>query len=532
MDDMMFRIVACLVTTSLFCIATIKLLGAMQQANYKNQTFWRWLKRKDNLYFNRLTLLSLCLLFSSAVTSLCFSFLGKRMALLLSALPFLGLIFIFGIVDEKFAFKVPMKCTRRFKRLFVAYIFVTACISYGFIAILWMLSRLNGSALYGLIAFIPYAAMPVLLPVFLCLANAVMGIFENAKNKKFVERAGQVLDECSMIKVAVVGSYGKTSVKNILKTLLCEKYETVETPESYNTPIGIAKTVFSDAWQNKKVFIAEMGARKRGDIEELCQLVKPDYAIFTGVCEQHIETFGSIENVYQEKSRILTHTKKVVVCGESLKQWLGNDVSNNVQFSGKLQVKDVQFYAKETHCIFVLEGKEIAVKTKLLGKAAIENMRMAALLAYEMGLTAEEIERGLAKIKPIPHRLQLLESGGVYILDDGYNANPCGAKEALEALSRFEGKKWVITPGIIECGVLEECVNAQLGENIANSGADRLVLVGETLINAVKVGYQSADGDMKKLSVVKTLSEAQMLLAQEAQAGDCVLFLNDLPDVY
>jgi hypothetical protein len=106
------------------------------------------------------------------------------------------------------------------------------------------------------------------------------------------------------------------------------------------------------------------------------------------------------------------------------------------------------------------------------------------------------------------------------------------AKEALEALGRFEGRKWVITPGIIECGILEECVNAELGQNIATSGADKIILVGETLINAVKEGYQTANGDMKKLTVVKTLAQAQQLLGQEVQTGDCVLFLNDLPDVY
>lgn len=532
MDDIMLRIVACLVTTGLFCISTEKLLGAMQQSNYKNKTFWRWLRRKDNLYCNRLVLLVLCLLLSSSVTALCFSFLGKREALLLSSLPFLGLSLIFGVVDEKFALKVPVKRTGRWGRLFAVYVFVTACVSYTFIAVLWMLSKLNGSTLYAYIAFAPYAVMPLLLPIFLCLANAITGIFENARNKKFVKRAGQVLDESSILRVAVVGSYGKTSVKNILKTILSERYKTIETPESYNTPIGIAKTVFSPAFDGKEVFIAEMGARKKGDIEELCRLVNPDYAIFTGVCEQHIETFGSVENVFEEKSKVIKYTKHTVVCGDSLKAWLQNSATEKVGFALEVQTKDVCFSAKETQCTLLLDGAEIHVKTKLLGKAALENMCLAAMLAHKMGLTAEEIERGLSKVKPIPHRLQLLENGGVYILDDGYNSNPRGAKEALEALGRFEGRKWVITPGIIECGILEECVNAELGQNIATSGADKIILVGETLINAVKEGYQTANGDMKKLTVVKTLAQAQQLLGQEVQTGDCVLFLNDLPDVY
>lgn len=531
MSDVIVRVIACLTTTCLFCVSTAKLTGAMQQSNYRNRTFLRWLRRKDNLYFNRLTVLMLCLLLSASVTALCFSFLGKREALLLSALPFLGLSLLFGIADGKFAFKIPVRRTGRLKRLFVAYVFVTACVSYCLIALLWFLSELNGSTLYALIAFAPYAVMPILLPWLLCLANAVTGIFENARNKKFVKRARQVLDESKIIRVAIVGSYGKTSVKNILKTVLSEKYAVVETPQSYNTPMGIAKTVFSDAWQGKEVFLAEMGARKSGDIAELCALVQPDYAVFTGVCEQHIETFGSVDDVFAEKNRVTDYTKRLVVCGEALKAWQKADAAK-VAYASDVQVKNVQFFAKETACVFVLDGKEIRVQTKLLGKAALENMRVAALLAYKMGLTTEEIERGLAKVTPVPHRLQLSESNGVCILDDGYNANPIGAKEALDALSRFDGGKWVVTPGIIECGVLEESVNKRLGEQIAQCGATRVLLIGETLVGVVKTGYLDAGGEPKTLTVVPTLDEAREILREEVQTGDCVLFLNDLPDVY
>ena len=147
-------------------------------------------------------------------------------------------------------------------------------------------------------------------------------------------------------------------------------------------------------------------------------------------------------------------------------------------------------------------------------------------------MSVEEIASGIEKLEPVPHRLQLLKSGGAYILDDGYNANIVGAKEAIDALCRFEGGKCVVTPGIVECGVLEQKINGELGELIAKAGLDKTVLVGETLVGAVKAGYLQAGGDESKLLIVKTLEKAKEVLAQWLQAGDCVLFLNDLPDVY
>jgi UDP-N-acetylmuramoyl-tripeptide--D-alanyl-D-alanine ligase len=136
------------------------------------------------------------------------------------------------------------------------------------------------------------------------------------------------------------------------------------------------------------------------------------------------------------------------------------------------------------------------------------------------------------KLQPIPHRLQLMQSGGVYILDDGYNCNPKGAEEALAALNRFSGKKCLVTPGIVECGVLEEKINETLGRQIAQANLDKVILVGDTLVGAVKSGYTAAGGEATKLSVVKTLDLAQEELSKWIKAGDCVLFMNDLPDVY
>ena len=205
-----------------------------------------------------------------------------------------------------------------------------------------------------------------------------MGVFENARNKKFVKRAGQVLDEKKIVRIGIVGSYGKTSVKNILQTILSEKYKVVATPLSYNTPIGIAKTVALPEFENAEILIAEMGARKKGDIAELCEIVKPDFAIFTGVCEQHIQTFGSVENVFAEKSEIIK-SGAFVVCGENLKARVEEAfekeyIDEAVAFAGSSQVEAVQFLPTQTKFVLRLGEEKIGVSTRLLGRAAVENI--------------------------------------------------------------------------------------------------------------------------------------------------------------
>ena len=532
MVEHVLRGVAAVVTACLFCASTQKAVGALQQSGYKNGAFLRWLGKKNNLYFNRLAVFALCLALTSAICSLCFSFLGERWALVCAAVPFLGLSLLFYWVDNRFTLKVPFTRTGRFNRLLVGYTILTAAAGFGFLSLLGWLKKVNGSELYGLIAYAPYAIMPVALPLLLSLTNLIFGVFENARNKQFVKRAGQVLDETQIVRIGIVGSYGKTSVKNILATMLSQKYSVVATPESYNTPIGIAKTVFADEFTGKQIFIAELGARKAGDIAELCGLVKPDYAIFTGVCAQHIQSFGSLQNAWAEKSEILKCGAKKVICGESLRQRIETDFANENCVAYAEQVKDLSMQATSTEFTLCVGDKALSVSTKLLGGAAVENIALAARLCQELGMTAEEIGAGLAKLQPIPHRLQLIESGGAYILDDGYNCNVVGAKEALAALGRFEGRKCVVTPGIVECGVLEEELNGELGAEIAKLAPDKVLLVGETLVGVVKDGYKNAGGDEKNLSVVKDLKGAQTALGEWIEKGDAVLFLNDLPDVY
>ena len=188
MIESLIRMIASIAIATLFCAMTEKAVGAMQQSGYKNATFLRWLKRKDNMFYNRLSVLALCLVLSSAITALCFSFLGEKLALTLSAVIFAGITVFYLVAEHKYALKVPAKATGRYCRLYGVYFLFTACFSYAFLALLYFLSVWNGSSLYALIAYVPFAITPAILPFLLVLANAVTGVFENARNRKFIKK--------------------------------------------------------------------------------------------------------------------------------------------------------------------------------------------------------------------------------------------------------------------------------------------------------------------------------------------------------
>ncbi|MBE7094092.1 MAG: hypothetical protein E7367_05380 [Clostridiales bacterium] len=529
-----FRAVACLLCACFYFAATAKLVGVMQQGGYKAKKFLRWYGQERNAYFSRMLFWSVLSLAATALFIFVFYFLHEVPAMALGGIPFFGFAVLFFWVDKKFALKVQAKKSGRWARLCVAYCILIAVVAFGLICLCSLLDPLLSMA-YGWLRamrFLPLCFLPLLLPYILLLANAITAPFENARNRKFIKRAGQVLDESEMIKIGIVGSYGKTSVKNILHTLLLEKYSVAVSPASYNTPIGVAKTVFSDGFEKAQVAIFEMGARQEGDIKELCELVKPDYILFTGVCAQHIQTFGSEEAVFRAKCEALFSTAKTVVCGKSLEDRIAKvypEQAAKCVFARK--GKDVELRATETAFTLALNSGEVAVKTALLGEGAVENISLAACLAEQLGLTRDEIARGVEKLQPVEHRLQLTKENGVYILDDAYNCNIKGAKAAIAALCRFEQKKYVITPGIVETGVLHSEINGELGCVLAGAGIDLIVLVGETQARVIEKAYLQAGGEAEKLIVLPSLEKAVEIISGKLSAGDCILFMNDLPDV-
>ncbi len=517
--------------TLLYWSCSIKTMGALQQGGYSNKKFMKWYKRKDNLLSQRLILTFLLMIFSSAFCGLCCIFAGAKVASLVSLLPILFFAFAYRVADFIYALKVPYSNTPRFKRLSIIFVVTCFIFNYILVTILNIAAYYIDMELFTALGYCLVSVMFLLLPYIALLSNLIASPFENANNKKYILKAKAALKESSLIKIGITGSYGKTSVKNILAAILSEKYEVLSTPESYNTPVGIAKCVNGSALDKKEVFIAEMGARHVGDISELCEIVDIDYAILTGVCPQHLESFESEENIINEKSEILRRAKicsvTPVISGLKGKLQGCNEV---ITLGKEVVAEDIVSDKNGTSFTFKYQDRVLQLSTKLLNAHSAENIALAAVIAVKLGLSDEEIINGVAKIEYIDHRLSVLRSGGVTVIDDSYNSNIVGAKHAIQTLKSFDGEKFVLTPGLVELGILEVKENEKLGAELV--GAGNVILIGETLVGAVKNGYIDAGGDPKKLTVVKTLLDATKLLEEKMKDGDTVLFLNDLPDVY
>ena len=510
-----------------FSFAVFKrLLGVMQQEHYKGGAFLKWYFRRGNITRQRAELLGLSLVLLVALFNVCFSFLGYRGANLVALAPFFFLFLLYYLTEEKYALKVKTAVTPRLIRLAVCEFLLNAALGTGLCFGMCALAAWADLKWLYLLRFVPLALVPLLAPLTLVLAGAICNVYELPRGRYFVKKAQKALAQSACVKVGITGSFGKTSVKNFAATILSERFAVIATPASYNTPLGIARTV-NEKGLDCEIFLAEMGARYTGDIRELCEMVRPSHGVVTGVCAQHLETFGSLENIRREKG-VLAQACSHIVLGESAE---GMKDGEGVLLCGRdFAAENIVLRPDGTSFDLRIGSVAVPVKTKLLGRHCAEDIALAAALCFSLGMSVGEIAGGIERIVPVEHRLQRIEgANGVTVLDDAYNSNVEGARCALEVLRLFEGGKYVVTPGLVELGELEEQANAKLGEELAGLN---VVLVGETLVRAVRDGYMAACGDENRLVTVPTLAKAQEYLAEHLQAGDCVLFLNDLPDIY
>lgn len=524
--DLILAAADAVVLSAALFFAARPVMGIFQQFGYRGCALVKWYYGPRNGTQRRYNLLALCAALLSAILSLSFAFAGAAVAEAVAVLAFAGACGFF-VYAFRHALKIPLNGTPRMIRLSVAFFLFLFGTLFGLGAGLHAAGNAIGTLLGEvLITTVPLALLPLFLPLLLAAANAVMQIYEIPHTAGFLRRARRVLRESPCVKVGITGSFGKTSVKTIAAEMLRKKYRVIATPASYNTPVGIAKCVNTEGL-DCDVFLAEMGARQRGDITELADMVCPDYAIVTGVCPQHLETFGSERAIFEEKSVLAMRVGAgKAVLGRTAAAMREDALAEGRDFSAE----NIVCTPSGTTFEFCYGRERAAVKTSLLGRHAAEDIALAGALARLMGVEMQEIVEATAELRPVPHRLELLKKNGLNILDDSYNSNVAGAEDAVEVLRLFPGRKAVVTPGLVELGTLEGKANAKLGASFA--GLDEVILVGVTRILSVRQGYLEAGGAEENLRIVPTLKEAARLIADDLAEGDAVLFLNDLPDKY
>jgi UDP-N-acetylmuramoyl-tripeptide--D-alanyl-D-alanine ligase len=296
-----------------------------------------------------------------------------------------------------------------------------------------------------------------------------------------------------------------------------------------------------------EVFIAEMGAYRRGDIKELCDFVRPTIGILTAIGPQHLERFKTIDNVQATKYELIEalppsgvaifnnddprcraladRTAHVPVMrygldrrGQTLDLWAADITMGPEGLSFTMGDRD---------------GREVPVRTLLLGRHNVLNILGASCAAMAIDVPLADLAKAIQDLPSVPHRLQLIDSGsGVTVIDDSYNSNPLGAMEALEVLGSFTGgQRILVTPGMVELGALEAQLNEELGAKAAEV-CDHVILVGVERTKPLVAGLRRKNFPQEKIRVVRDLKGATIVLPTIVAAGDTVLFENDLPDQY
>ncbi len=518
-----------------------KFFRAMQQCGYKGAGYYKWLKKRDNVYLTRIVMLSMLSILGFILVNMAVSFISHPLVKYSGFLVYFLFLIIYFRNEVKNKPKVPLVLTKRIWRLIITFVILTTLTSVVLIILVNLLAIPFRSNLLAHFRYAILCLSPILVPYLVHLAFRVNEPIEKLINKKYFNDCKKTLqNRPDLIKIAITGSYAKTSVKNILEKLLSEKYSVLSSPESYNTPMGIVKTV-KRLKDDHQILICEMGARRVGDIKELSSMVNHDIAVITGITHQHLETFLTIDNIIKTKSEILKDgfNGRAFISSDS-KHTVGiySSATCEKYLAGVKKNKNSFIYAEDivtsengTDFTIVYNDEKYKAHTVLLGEHNVSNIILASSVAISLGLTIQEIISSIDKLEMIPHRLELIKnSSGVNVIDDGYNANPDGVKHAIGVLKSFKGKKYVVTPGMVELGLGDYKFNFEMGTSLATV-CDGVILVGRGGSLHIREGLLSSGYPSDKIFMVKDLNQAKEKLTELLKEGDTVLFSNDLPDI-
>lgn len=505
-------------------------LQMFQQNSYFPSRYYKWLKTTPSV---KLAYSAMFLVITASLT----------IVEATKYLPFIAIVgLIFRVINHKRNVKNSIKklvYTARVKRLIIS-----ATVLY---ALLIALSIFNVSTIFSsvfkttLLLLVHFSA----LLVFVC--NYINKPIEKSINNYYINDAKKILAQHKNLTIiGVTGSYGKTSVKFILNRILNENFNSTTTPESFNTPMGIVRTIRERMKPQTEIFVAEMGAKNQGDIKELCELCDPSLGIITAVGPQHLETFGSIENVAKTKfelaDNVLKHSNgKIYVNFDSMpsQEYAKNNldehkvVSFGTSSTYDCYAENISYTPQGTAFKVVYKDWCFPVACKLLGKHSVTNLLGAIAISLDLGVSEKQIRFAVASLKPTEHRLEIKPFlNGSVLIDDAYNSNPEGCMEAVKVLGSFDGfKKILVTPGLVELGDKEYDYNYALGEE-ATKHCDYIILVGVKRAVPMHDAISKTSFDSARVLVVESFKNAMEHLQNLTDKNTVVLFENDLPDNY
>ena len=583
-------IIAALLAIPAYAYALRYNMHMFQLNGYKNDEHPRWLKK--NLRQQWLLVFTGILGILRVLAALIPDGIGRGIALwttdVLAILTLLLVRLVYRAM-KRLNTKSKFNYTPRVKRMITTIIVLTvivlaACMitplvmAGGPSAIHWSLGSNDAQAGFpGFLAGV-FLILISLQLVFNMISNVINRPIEKGVNQYYINDAKKKLKSVPGLQIiGVTGSYGKTSVKFYLQTLLQGKYNVLVTPESYNTPMGIVKTIRGSLKPTHELFICEMGARHVGDIKEDTDIVHPHHGVITSVGPQHLETFHSMENIQKTKFELadaLPEGGKLFLNGDNEyiqqqaklyknKFFYYSDIeagtsrkadpdntrtdkaevdkaedpavhhSTEAERAAGYCAKDVTVSQMGTEfTVTAPNGEEERFQMKLVGAHNVINVVGAISVAHQFGMSLKELKIPVRRIQPVEHRMQMREQGNVTIIDDAYNSNPVGSKAAVETLAMFDGIRILVTPGMVELGAKEDEYNYKFGTYAADC-CDYVLIVGKKNRESIRKGVLDKGFPVEKCICVDKLEDAMTYAYSiKGQGHKYILLENDLPDNY
>lgn len=399
---------------------------------------------------------------------------------------------------------------------------------------LWNTHGLVAGWAYGLALLISYPIVWAHLIVVPLVLGRILIVWP--RNRRLIKKSRAIFAHTKAVKIAVAGSYGKTSMKELLKTVLSEGKRVAATPANKNVASSHAK--FAAKLQgDEEILIIEYGEDRPGSVAKFAATTQPNIGVITGLAPAHLDHYPTLEaagqdifsladyldgqNVYVNKdSKALESFMKPGYESYDSEAVMGWKISNI-----KIAVTGTSFTMQKGKTILKLHSK-------LLGRHNVGPLALAAALGDKLGLTKAQIEDGVGRTAPFEHRMEPRQLGGAWIIDDTYNGNIEGIRAGLELLKTLKSpRKTYITPGLVDQGVETERVHTEMGKLIANSKPDRVILMKNSVTKYIQQGLEAV-GYKGGLALEEDPLGFYNNLDQFVAAGDLILMQNDWTDNY
>lgn len=360
----------------------------------------------------------------------------------------------------------------------------------------------------------------------LVLALVFLKIFSALEARFYIQKARKKLASMSELKIILItASFGKTSIKNFLFELLSPEFTCYKSPRSVNTLMGLVADINANLDARTQIYIAEAGARQKGDILEIARLLNPQICIIGEIGQAHLEHFKSEQNIRETKLEALRSARLEKAFLHSSTQILNNENYKNALENKQFiiydeSLKNVRSSLENLEFEVLLRGEWQEFKAQILGGFNAENLCASLLCADFLGVKTEALKQKVLALKPVEHRLQVISKEPKFIIDDGFNGNFKGMSESYRLCKRYKGRRVLVTPGIVE--VSKE-------QNIALA-----TLINECFDLAIITGSLNAELFKTHLSIEKIILENKAdlvkVLAKHTKNGDLILFSNDAPN--